>query len=508
MIKEVNCMGQTPLHIAADKPACLRVLIKYADASLINQKDNYGDTALIYAMVLSRHRCRAPRPSVSKCSRCSCADCVVILLQADCALFTDRSFGHASYLYYSTKRCWSRYLRHLKDRLDRLKNLALENLPFVESSRLGLHKPSILYTEVLDVSDLLDKKLGGLPQPLRTNYYSPSPYFDIYVTVEIAERFYNMGFHELGLWVGGKGREEMNFHYTSTYNMARMYDWLFKRGADFSQRVTMAASPPKPQMVDAVTVGHLALARLGESLVRGALESGTTHEEKSRPHDHFLEPIKALWSFIPLLGVADNCPCICSPGGCTALTYFLKGFKMYPRIFLFRMYPYEFFQIFRIATITGWRMEEHLAAMRIMTFEALEMVHTCCQLVRYWEPSRPTDEEIEATQYDEPMLELFESLVAEFEEGLRSRVKDYSGQPAGYTDFWEKFWWPRMDVERNLLEEANISKSQKQGAEALGVVFEDPSKDKDESKPAPSNNQYKKHQVEYWYKELDLIAPE
>ncbi|KAL2139809.1 hypothetical protein VTI28DRAFT_4664 [Corynascus sepedonium] len=51
-IKERNLLGHSPLHLAADKPRCLRLLAQAADGKVLNTRDVYGTTALEMAILL------------------------------------------------------------------------------------------------------------------------------------------------------------------------------------------------------------------------------------------------------------------------------------------------------------------------------------------------------------------------------------------------------------------------------------------------------------------------
>ncbi|KAI1636256.1 hypothetical protein F4809DRAFT_609976 [Biscogniauxia mediterranea] len=74
-LNERNILGQSPLHLAADKPVFLALLVRASDSAKISSMDGSGYTVLKTAMMLSSANCLNGSQNI-KCSGCGCADSV------------------------------------------------------------------------------------------------------------------------------------------------------------------------------------------------------------------------------------------------------------------------------------------------------------------------------------------------------------------------------------------------------------------------------------------------
>ncbi|KAK8001719.1 hypothetical protein PG991_013941 [Apiospora marii] len=80
-LSELDTFGQSPLHLAAEKPQILSILVKAAGSGMLDQQDYSGSTALEAAMALSSKNCINGK-SAHMCQDCGCVKCVDILLGA------------------------------------------------------------------------------------------------------------------------------------------------------------------------------------------------------------------------------------------------------------------------------------------------------------------------------------------------------------------------------------------------------------------------------------------
>lgn len=512
-------MDQSPLHLAAGKPSCLKLLVNAANAALINQTDVDGNTPLVYAIELARIYCQEWR-RWKKCSRCSCAECVVILLKSDCAITGLRNKGVSCIIHHLPERCRTRYLRHLKNRRDRLKQLALENLPFRECARLRLHDIAILDVNALEVTQLLQKLDIHIPQALSISNstpfrafdnFSPSIYDGISFNARIADHLFSLGFHDIDPFRDDIGYQKRPFiaiwrsqpnHYNQICPDELDSEWRFKHGADFSRPLAPSSRGSNLQLKKAVCTGHIALFNLAWWLSANCKPPSFSQWFK------FASSFNDLFYRVIATRLTDNCKCKCSLEGCTPLTYLLKGIIFADNWRGNQNYRPELFLSLQECNISStWRTEDHIACMRFLTFDALTMRHTCCRPQLLPLSGHATDS-VDELEDDQVLSEVFEDWIGEFEEELCSRGANIASQPNAFIDFWATFWPGRMAEERIKLENAELSESERREAEKLGVVWKKPEVMSCEAQPSPVGNPYREDQLEYWFYELDLIAPE
>ncbi|KAK8014898.1 hypothetical protein PG990_008194 [Apiospora arundinis] len=159
-VEERYVKDLTPFHLAANSPECLRLLLRAANPSLLNQYIDIGLTELHWAMMLSPEACKNGLAELdTPCHGCNCAECAVLFLDAGCALPQVNNFELI--LGSASSRCKSAYAKHLQIRRQMLKRLALKNLTAEESDEVGLYRSSVLDSQALKVEDSLRRK--GVP---------------------------------------------------------------------------------------------------------------------------------------------------------------------------------------------------------------------------------------------------------------------------------------------------------------------------------------------------------
>ncbi|RYP45967.1 hypothetical protein DL768_007749 [Monosporascus sp. mg162] len=317
-LAERDLFGHTPLHLAADKPSCLRLLVEAADARLLNQvdrPDEFGKSALETAVFLSGLRCRE-RTDRRMCRRCRCAECAVILLKADCALPVSAHLQGVFRL--ASKRCKLRYARHLKDRRDRLNQLALDNLPATEVERLGLVSERVLDSLASRVIQLLQDRGVCIPEALAVARNGPSSVYQALCCPWDAELFFRVGFHDTDSWCNADAAELENI--PNLVQGLPYLHWLAKHGAISCQLKSFES--PK-----GIFTAHYTFWRIGENL-----ESSSFYWSWDVFHDPLPLPFAARRAWFHELNaavlpanIADACRCKCSPEGCNPLTSLLKG---------------------------------------------------------------------------------------------------------------------------------------------------------------------------------------
>lgn len=147
------------------------------------------------------------------------------------------------------------------------------------------------------------------------------------------------------------------------------------------------------------------------------------------------------------------------------------------------------------------------AAIRYITFRALNLVHTCCNasgpprsLEDNWDETKwMTKEDVHIVNDEQgPLLELHEKLVAEFIEAATPYLASNSEGGTLLPQFLEEYWKVRLREELEKLNENQLTDAERQGAEEVGVRWYE----------EEIGNPYGVNQLEYWFFELDLICPE
>lgn len=522
-LAERNLYGYTPLHLAADKPRCLRYLVKPASSSLLNQTHRQGRngiSALDAAIMLSKDNCREPADG-KMCRRCKCAECAVILMRAGCALPAYKDVNHV--LGSASRRCTLRYIRYMKDRRDRLERLALANLTETEAEVLGLGSGRVLDSLAPDVIRLLRDRGIPIPEALSVTRHVPLSIYQLLLSPYHAELFYRAGFHDTDAWcvtqpamlssMDHRIRELSYLYWISTHGGMPWQLWL-------SGSVVTAR--------DTLTI-HFIFWKIGFHIyLTPALVSWCRWSGRRWPRLPSIGCVRAwvleLHHLVLPRSIADSCRCKCSKSGCTALTSLLKGlvgrFVSYQcsasglkdelSVLIRRLVRYVEIlgdQLIGDQLKTG----HHAVALRYLTFTALGIPHTCCNPEQgsFWDrgednaPSRlwssaDDDDTTELQEEHVHGLTLLEELLAEFEPQVTATL----GTPnrERYINFWETTWVNRMAQVLDDLQGSNLEDDERRKAEDIGVVWATAAKIGD--------NPYRKNSLNYWMYELEKIEAE
>lgn len=332
-LAERNLFGHTPLHLAADKPACLQHLVKGAGAALLNQTDHPdGDfemTPLETAVFISGSRCREGNLSHRKCLQCDCADCITILLEADCAVPVPTKLQHI--LRYASEQGKLRYAHGMRDRRDRLKRYALDTLPTTELERLGLMSERVLDSAAPRVIQLLKDRGSDIPEALAVERNGPSLVYQRLRVPSDAEVFFSVGFQDTDSWFDADAAELKNVP-----NLEQDLAYLHWLGTHGASTLELKSFDSKTR----IFVANYTFWRIGEDLDHWSRSwifnnvrfpffshSSSTDDSETPPLGDRIAWIHEINARVLPAEIADNCSCKCSPGGCTPLTSLLKGIR-------------------------------------------------------------------------------------------------------------------------------------------------------------------------------------
>ncbi|KAL2129428.1 hypothetical protein VTI74DRAFT_7822 [Chaetomium olivicolor] len=490
-LRERNLLGQTPLHLAVDKPSCLRLIARAADHEILNQTDNSQTSALEKAIVLSGTLCKYEMAR-RRCRRCTCAESTIILLKADCAV--PLSVRLSDLLGEASHRCRLKYIRAMRDRRERLKQLALDCLTPTEAGRLGLSEDGVLDHFAAETITLLQRRGIRIPHALSHVITGGSRLESVYEALRNlgdAELFFRMGFHD----VDCQGKHLASKIPRSRFLFNLQYlKWLTEHGLDV-----------------------LSLPRELPSQPRGSIPAFWTFRCIGNELDE-LDPIYGLPDSLKawirglsrmarasgVFDVTDNCRCVCSPRGCTPFTHLLKG--------AVDAEGYDFeLDIHWSATVfseyieldgSGLQPEHHAAALRFFTYTALGIRHTCCSdYSHHLEEDYTPPGTMEDVQADHPYeIQLLEELLDEFESQITPILLNPEQGVAELVKFWKNTWADRLIDVRSSLEGSALTDEERRAAEDIGVVWDQP------APPAtPTSNPYPEYIIEYWFHELEQI---
>ncbi|OTB04764.1 hypothetical protein M426DRAFT_151662 [Hypoxylon sp. CI-4A] len=459
-LAELNIYGQSPLHLAAAKPQILRLLVEAANLSLLSQIDGIGFTALETAMLLSGTQCMN-KSNLSRCRQCACTQCVEILLEAGCSArmhTNERLRGPLSLgkiLSPVSELARRRYIYHMKE----LRDYQLRQFP---SDQLLSTKRRVGKTDTTPPQK-------GSEMYNRNNEEVWSWVYNELDDPHHAELFYRHGFRpHLSLFIH---LQQRSITYTS---------WLVEHSADLFPR-----SPDGPHLIEnspntgVISVRYVFYI-LGHRITR--LSSAA---------------FERLGLAVRRRNLTDGCRCNCSTIGCNPFIWMMKGMMERGGKYNAERYASHMFDYFskcdhQLIALT------YTAAIRIATFQALGLTHTCCNPPNAAEGDDDVDN---INEEQASLLEFHEELVVEFEkEALKFINYEHDGCQS-FPDFWMTCWIARVKEVLDKLDGDKLTDEERKGAEDIGVRWCEPVLEK-QKRP------YNIRSLEYYMHELDLIFPE
>ncbi|KAI0111261.1 hypothetical protein GGR51DRAFT_71546 [Nemania sp. FL0031] len=424
-LEEVTQFGVTPLHLAIKHPSCLRLILDAGGLSMLEANDFWDCTPLGWASFLGY------RTSTQ-------------------ILLSSGGHIHLEYIRRGHESCIDDLLTALKQRRHELKLLALENLTESEARYFGLHENQVLDRHAFQVQGLLQRMGVHVPSSLHIIDLlgAKSIYHASTFSISTWDKLWALGFCD----VNTPGLALLN--YSCLFKRVR---WLIEHGADYWTPIRERINFRSAQQITA-TPAHFLLARVMNWKV-GDLKA------KSRVVQKLFE-----------VQVRDTCSCPCFVGGCTPLKALFDG--------LFHRWalpsPQESTRyITSFQTLDNTLNEEDfIAVLRRMTFDALQLTHTCCDFTRnmsyprsYPASLRTPEEVIEIYSEESALLAVFANLLIEFES---IAYEDQNGVPlivSNPEEFWMHRWLHRIMETLDSLDGDDLTEEEKSAAEAIGVVW-------------------------------------
>jgi hypothetical protein len=155
----------------------------------------------------------------------------------------------------------------------------------------------------------------------------------------------------------------------------------------------------------------------------------------------------------------------------------------------------------------GLGIKFNAVVLRYLTFEALKIPHTCCDHP-YQRMETDSDSASDLSELEDEYkheLAFLEELMHEFEGELVTILQDPGRGIAGVDDFWNHTWKDRIArVWQDRFEGGDLPDDEKQRAEEIGVVWDQPETESCEVASNPHNEET----LDYWLYELEQIEPD
>ncbi|KAI0551497.1 hypothetical protein F4679DRAFT_129033 [Xylaria curta] len=360
--------------------------------------------------------------------------------------------------------CIDILLTTLKQRRNELKVLAIENLTKSKAENLGLHEDQVLDSNAYEVQELLLKKGTYVPPKLYVGKNGWRDYCPVYTLTYyrkktlMFDKLWALGFRDIDS-CGLNGLTPLVIH---RLNIEAVW-WLIEHGADYWTPLSEKRSRPK-SINQLLTPAHFCLVHIGQDLY-----------ENTRCTLSYNERRKWIFEKLIQVQVSDTCfSCPCFVGGCTPFKAFFDRLwdraKYCPPQDLARWWQRS------IRTVqTSLKEEDFMAALRRMTFDALRISHTCCNVYLrplYNQKRLLTPEEAdEINSEQDTLLTLFTDLLIELSQ---IAYEDRGGAPLIMNDpeeFWMHRWLPRITEVLDNLDGDNLTEEERSAAEAIGVVW-------------------------------------
>ncbi|KAM0247717.1 hypothetical protein ACHAQJ_009748 [Trichoderma viride] len=466
-------LRQTPFHLAAGNPECLRILVERSNPRLLAQDDKNSYTVLGYAILLSKTLC-GQREDQDE-SSCQCTLPLRILLEGGCPIIPYRDFRSGydkTVIAYASQHCKVHVAKSLLQRRQELKSIAQQYLSPLEIEKFGLHRPVALDIYAMQIDEILRHR--GLIEfgPLTTfvedgsdgsdGSVTRSPIQDhrsIYrelSTAEDADIYFNLGFHDITVSLR-KPKRWQPFGYEVTYRISLPFvKWLLDHDAPLCEWVERESSPLIGYIADAFILAISCGEGFSNRNARKGDEKLVRELEERMLLDHSV----------------DSYHCQCSPGGCTPFAVRMKCMQLgdderdIATTFTTYLKAYGY----------ALQREHYSAAIRFTTFHALGIAHTCiCKEPYEWWKKFDAEEIAEIQDEYAELLELMESMTEEFEAHACEALDAATDELDSMITFWNGYWVRRMSEVLSELSQAH--EASKSAAEDLGVIWGQPERE-------------------------------
>lgn len=492
-IEERTRFGDTPLHLAANWPHGLRLLLSTSCKEFVNVENAEHASPLQHA--IEHH----------------CLESVQLLADADSALYSaDGTADLETAIRLGAVRveivqC---LLHHSIDRRRRLKTIAFQSLPpemvadvpggdkLLDSMASEVYRRLIKYGMDVPSSLRMLASEGSIYARVWNRYGNWSLGYQMTFDDVIiqAKLLYDAGFHDIDELEGVETRYRTLIMQVAMYPHSLddfldpfqlvFISWLVDNGArldkkdaiyDYELASLVGQTPASHYVAKAIFVP---LSLMSWPLNEYPLPMVSHDRAKSLIGEVLAEPTR------------DRCNCACSTNGCIAFLQFWKDGRLRIRRHQEQddsnhrggQDQYSQTQAIRFLrwlddntclAIDDWHSLSS-AILRLLTFQELQLTHTCCVYEHHFYGGFhqfPTNDREEIQEEEEKTIQQLEDLVAEFEE-------KYHELEIHLLDFLDGYWSQRM----HEISKPNRKELRKERTtmRELGVVLDDTDVDSEE----------------------------
>lgn len=451
----------------------LAALLRSPDIlDILHLRDIEGDDAIEYAVWNSMSRCSEPSSHIP-CSGCACTDALDMLLSVEGSFdgFLEDSTNPERFeevIRSGSLRSTLLVMSKLKLKRDQVKNLALEHLDQGDIQRYRLDKNNVLDYYGIDVVQRLVDMGIKVPAALtnsfirsahgRSIYHVLSPLWPWLAEASLLQLIFDLGFHDTNE-PNDLGHTPIMQICNKKFARPVILLWFANHGADLTSENTCTRGERTHHYHSNPTVAQQSLDWLSGWLF---VPTSWTPENAS------------LLTRVLSLDAADGCECYCTEDGCSPASILFWGLwkefqdgGSYP----FRPYNAPRAVSWGIALILRkipwdlpYHRHVHLAAFRMLTFEALGISHTCGCRNTWDEPRLSSDTIEEMWEEDAHEIEQLEELLSEFE-------AEFDASGMDIATFLVTKWARRLKDVLGEVDEHELSEAERESAEAIGVKW-------------------------------------
>ncbi|KAI1662788.1 hypothetical protein F4813DRAFT_341956 [Daldinia decipiens] len=479
--------GQTPLHFAVNWPRGLSLLIKYGGES-IQSIINGGDEDL------------DPAPPLNYALYIKEVDSIKLLLDAGASI-PPNSFLLFTAEIDTNER--AKQIMHLvveslaKQRKDLLR-LALQYLPSEKIQELELRSNEILDDKAFVVAEALRQQ--HVPMPTAYDFLTPgSVYHWAGLTYRIAQKLFEAGFCKTDGKLHGctplntltrysltaKNKEPesrlkliawFKDHGTNLHAPAHVPNDIFRLEGIMECDTAFYINIPRPLLTIHYLMHVLGCLTWDQILLYGLNLNGRLLQQTYTPNQPILSS---------LFGddTSDSCSCFCTADGCTPTSKYLTTvLRLHFNPTIYDIHDNNSrsecmavaIRTTEIATPDSNKYKVSVEYIRLITFAALGMRHTCCRFKEQWERDPLVDNDLvhlldiaeikEIREEDRYLAEQLEVLMDEFE-------KKFQELNVPLSQFVEQYLLPRL---REIREERDeMSAEDLRAIRETGVILDE-----------------------------------
>lgn len=459
------------MHLCCGWPRGIAILLEFNAKFLVNQRRRVGGSDL--ELPLSWAIC------------CQCSESVSLLLQNDSALCSDFEPDEALGRALSTENhvIGDQVIEALVDRRRRLKEFATRVLPQESLDFLDLRADRLIDEQTYLLRKELCRSGAQIPLALSVPHVKMTVYHCHEITVEVAERLYNVGFRDLNGrdYNGRTPLAAIDSRLLYARNIFELKPHLSYAAWIVSKDARLLHTPHSEKAGPLVhSAAHVFMRSLGTEIFdhRQFKQVYAGHWKALGPFlSNALYELCSVASEVKtILAVAltDNCLCACSKAGCLPFVTLLKSLPDNVWVRACHWRPSDVYWhlpiIVQLASMQdgefGIEASFWMDIIRLETFNALGLTHTCCHQEQDCPPLHGVLDPVEADEIrdeEAALIEQLEDLVVEFE-------KEFALRGSSIIPFLEGYWKQKMD--EVLRENPPLSPEEDAQLREIGVVVD------------------------------------